>query len=126
MCSAIAGTFLLPLYLGPVPLPLSALVCGLLNAALVWAARQWTDSLAVGRAAAVGVAGGGGGVHPGRSRWGRRLRGPGIMAYSVLIFLLLGALPAAAVLRRMPDGLLAGPARRPCGPRGCAGRPGAC
>jgi hypothetical protein len=28
--------------------------------------------------------------------------GPGIMSFSVLIFLLLGALPAALVLRRMP------------------------
>ena len=100
--SAIAGTFLLPLYLGPVPLPLSALVCGLLNAALVWAAGHWTDSRRLAAlplwtwlatVAAFTVGGPGGDIVYG---------GPGIMAYSVLIFLLFGALPAAAVLRRMP------------------------
>lgn len=42
--SAVAAAFLLPSYLGPVPFPISALISGLVNAALVWAARYWTDS----------------------------------------------------------------------------------
>ncbi len=42
--SAVAAAFLLPSYLGPVPFPVSALISGLVNAALVWAARYWTDS----------------------------------------------------------------------------------
>ena len=42
--SAVAGALLLPLYLGPVPFPVSALASGLLNAALVWAAGHWSYS----------------------------------------------------------------------------------
>ena len=41
--SAVAGALLLPLYLGPVPFPISAVLSGLVNAALVWAAGHWTD-----------------------------------------------------------------------------------
>ena len=43
--SAICGAFFLLSYLGSVPFPVSALISGLLNAALVWAALQWTASL---------------------------------------------------------------------------------
>jgi hypothetical protein len=42
--SAIAGAFFLPLYIGAIPLPVSGLISGLVNAALVWAAMQWTAS----------------------------------------------------------------------------------
>ena len=42
--SAVLAAFFLPLRLGPVPFPISALISGLLNAALVWAALQWTSS----------------------------------------------------------------------------------
>lgn len=100
--SAIAGALLLPLYLGPVPVPVSALVSGLVNAALVWAAGYWTESRRLAALplwawlATVGaftLGGPGGDIVFG---------GPGIMGFSVLIFLLLGALPAAMVLRRMP------------------------
>ena len=38
------AAFFLSLRLGPVPFPISALISGLLNAALVWAALQWTSS----------------------------------------------------------------------------------
>ena len=98
--SAIAGALLLPLYLGPVPVPLSGLLSGALNAALVWAASQCTESK---RLAALPLwawlitvlvftlGGPGGDVVFG---------GPGVMAYSSVIFLLLGALPPALVLRR--------------------------
>jgi chromate transport protein ChrA len=43
---AVAGALLLPLYLGPVPFPISAVLSGLVNAALVWAAGHWTGALA--------------------------------------------------------------------------------
>lgn len=100
--SAIAGALLLPLYLGAVPFPISALVSGLVNAALVWAAGYWTESRRLAAlplwawlatVAAFTLGGPGGDIVFG---------GPGIMGFSVLIFLLLGALPAAMVLRRMP------------------------
>jgi hypothetical protein len=42
--SAVLAAFYLPLRLGPVPFPISALISGLLNAALVWLALQWTSS----------------------------------------------------------------------------------
>lgn len=45
--SAVAGALFLPLYLGVVPLPVSALISGMLNAALVWAALQWTSTMRV-------------------------------------------------------------------------------
>ena len=100
--SAVAGALLLPLYLGPVPFPVSALASVLLNAALVWAAGHWADSRRLAAlplwtwlatVAAFTLGGPGGDIVFG---------GPGIMAFSVLIFLLIGALPAALVLRRMP------------------------
>lgn len=42
--SAVLAAFFLPLRLGPVPFPISAVISGLLNAALVWVAHQWTSS----------------------------------------------------------------------------------
>lgn len=45
--SAVAGAMLLPAYVGPVPVPVSALISGLVNAALVWAAGWWTQSARV-------------------------------------------------------------------------------
>ena len=45
--SALAGALLLPAYVGSIPLPISALISGLVNAALVWAAMRWTTSVRV-------------------------------------------------------------------------------
>jgi hypothetical protein len=99
--SALAGAFLLPIHLGPVPFPLSGLLSGLLNAALVWAAGYWTESRRLvalplwtwlATVAVLSLGGPGGDVVFG---------GPGIMAFSVLLFIILGALPAAMMLRRM-------------------------
>ena len=42
--SAVLAAFFLSLRLGPVPFPISAFISGLLNAALVWLALQWTSS----------------------------------------------------------------------------------
>jgi hypothetical protein len=42
--SALAGTLLLPAYIGSIPFPISGLISGLVNAALVWAGGRWTSS----------------------------------------------------------------------------------
>ena len=98
---ALAGALLLPLYIGRVPFPISAVLSGALNAALVWAAGHWTDNprLAglplwtwLATVAVLSLGGPGGDIVFG---------GPGIMAYSVLLLMILGAAPAALVLRRM-------------------------
>ncbi|WP_370509521.1 hypothetical protein [Mycobacterium sp. SA01] len=98
--SAVAGALFLPLYLGAVPLPISALVSGLVNLALVWAAAYWTESDRLAAlplmtwlvtVAALTLGGPGGDIVFG---------GPGVMAYSVLIFLALGAAPPAVFLWR--------------------------
>lgn len=99
--SAVAGALLLPLYLGPVPLPISAVLSGLVNAALVWAAGNWTDSQRLAglplwtwlATVVILTLGGPGGdiVFGGR----------GIMAYGVLLLMIVGALPAVLLLRRM-------------------------
>ncbi|MFZ4374090.1 MAG: hypothetical protein ACOYO2_12750 [Mycobacterium sp.] len=100
--SAVLGALLLPLYLGAIPFPISALLSGLVNAALVWAASYWTDSKRLAAlplwAWLVTVAGFTLGGPGGDIVFG----GPGIMAYSVLILLALGALPSVPILRRMP------------------------
>jgi hypothetical protein len=98
--SAIAGALFLPLYLGPVPFPISALISGLVNTALVWAALQWTTNsrlaalpMWVWLSTVVILLLGGPGddvVFGGR----------GIMQASPLIFLLLGATPPGVVLWR--------------------------
>ena len=54
--SAVAAAFFLPLRIGSVPFPISALISGLVNAALVWAALQWTSVPAGGRIAVVVLA----------------------------------------------------------------------
>ena len=99
--SAVAGALLLPLYLGPVPFPISAVLSGLVNAALVWAAGCWTDNSRLAglplwtwlATVAVLTLGGPGGdiVFGGR----------GVMGYGVLLLMVLGALPAVLLLRRM-------------------------
>jgi hypothetical protein len=42
---ALMSAFLLPERIGTVPFPVSAIVGGLANAALVWAAMHWTTSV---------------------------------------------------------------------------------
>ncbi|MGV0642432.1 hypothetical protein [Mycolicibacterium sp. XJ879] len=97
---AIAAAFLLPLRIGSVPFPISALLAGLVNAALVWAALHWTSSPRIAAlplwtwlatVAVMFLGGPGDDVVFG---------GSGVMAYAVLLLLVLGALPPAAVLWR--------------------------
>ncbi|WP_019970926.1 DUF6113 family protein [Mycobacterium sp. 141] len=98
--SAVVGALLLPSYVGSIPFPISALLSGALNAALVWAAMQCTESLRLAAlpmltwlatVAIMTLGGPGGDVVFG---------GDGVMAYSALLFMVLGALPPALLLRR--------------------------
>ena len=98
--SAVAAAFFLPLRIGSVPFPISALISGLVNAVLVWAALQWTS---VPRVAALplwcwlltvaGLTFGG----PGDDIV---FGGAGIMEYAPLLLIVLGALPPALLLYR--------------------------
>jgi hypothetical protein len=94
----VAGALLLPAYIGSIPFPISALISGLVNAALVWAAGRWTTSARLAAlplwtwlltVAAMSVGGPGGDVIFG---------GPGVMAYGPLLLLVAGVLPPAWVL----------------------------
>ncbi|WIM90295.1 hypothetical protein PT015_11260 [Candidatus Mycobacterium wuenschmannii] len=98
--SAVGGALLLPSYIGSFPFPISALISGLVNAALVWAAGRWTDST---RLAALPL-------------WAWLLTvlvmclpgpgddvifaGRGLFAYSPLLLLAVGLLPPVWVLMR--------------------------
>ncbi len=94
--SAVLASFFLSLRLGPVPFPVSALISGQLNLALVWAALQWTSSP---RMAAVPL-----------WTWlatvaALTFPGPGDDAvfsqqYLLLVLIVLGALPPALLLYR--------------------------
>ncbi|WP_442791847.1 hypothetical protein [Mycolicibacterium sp. ND9-15] len=96
---AVAAAFFLPLRLGTTPFPVSAVIAGVVNAALVWAALHWTSSP---RVAALPL-------------WTwlltvalMTLGGPGddvifggveLLEYAALLLIALGTLPPAAVLR---------------------------
>ncbi|BBY82414.1 hypothetical protein H7I53_13045 [Mycolicibacterium pulveris] len=97
---AIAAAFFLPMRIGSIPFPVSAVIAGVVNAALVWAALPWTSSPRVaalplwtwlGTIAVMTLGGPGDDIIFG---------GAGVMAYAVLLLLVLGALPPALVLRR--------------------------
>ena len=98
--SAVAGALLLPFSIGAIPLPVSALVTGAVNAALVWAAMYWTDSPRLAAlplwtwlltVAGLTLGGPGGDIIFG---------GSGVMAYSALLFIVAGVLPPAWLLWR--------------------------
>ena len=98
--SALAGALLLPFYVGSVPVPISGLISGLVNAALVWAASRWTGSPRVAAlplwtwlltVAAMGLGGPGDAVI---------LGGNGLMAYAAPMLILLGVIPPVWVLWR--------------------------
>jgi hypothetical protein len=98
--SAIGGALLLPSYIGAMPFPISALISGLLNAALVWAAGLWTTSVRLAAlplwtwlltVAAMCLGGPGHDIIFG---------GRGVMAYSPLLLLVAGAGPPLWLLLR--------------------------
>jgi hypothetical protein len=98
--SAVAAAFFLALRIGSVPFPISALISGLVNAALVWTAMQWTSSPRVAALPlwcwllVVGAMTFGG---PGDDIL---FGGVGVMEYAPLLLILLGALPAGLLLWR--------------------------
>ncbi|HWF29156.1 MAG TPA: hypothetical protein VG327_12375 [Mycobacterium sp.] len=98
--SALAGALLLPFYVGTIPFPISGLISGLINAALVWAAGRWTKSPRVAAlplwtwlltVAAISMGGPADDVI---------LGGKGLMAYGALILIVLGVAPPVWVLWR--------------------------
>ncbi|CRZ18203.1 hypothetical protein BN2156_05104 [Mycolicibacterium neworleansense] len=98
--SAVVGALLLPSYVGSIPFPVSALLAGAVNTALVWAATYWADSMRIAAlplwtwlATVVAMTFGG----PGSDII---FAGQGLLAYSSLIFIATGALPPVAMLRR--------------------------
>jgi hypothetical protein len=98
--SAVAAAFFLPLRIGSVPFPISALLSGLVNAALVWVALQWTSSPRVAALplwcwllTVAGMTFGG----PGEDIV---FGGVGIMEIAPLLLIVLGALPPGYVVWR--------------------------
>jgi hypothetical protein len=98
--SAIAGALLLPVFIGSIPFPISGLISGLTNAALVWAAGQWANSARLAvlplstwllTVAALTLGGPGGDII---------LSGPGVLVFSPLLLLVLGLAPPVWVLLR--------------------------
>lgn len=96
--SAVAAALLLPSYLGRYPFPLSAIVGGLVNLALVWAATHWTRSLRLAAlplwtwlvtVAAMSFSG------PGDDFI---FAGRGVMAYGILFLIVAGAGPPTWLL----------------------------
>jgi hypothetical protein len=98
--SAVVGALLLPIYAGSIPIPISALISGLVNAALVWAALEWTSAPRVAAlplwawlvtVAALTLGGPGGDIVFG---------GAGVMEFGPLIFVAIGAAPPGYLLWR--------------------------
>lgn len=98
--SALAGALLLPSYIGSIPFPISGLLSGLLNAALVWAAGFWTRSARLAAlplwtwlltVAVISMGGPADDVI---------LGGRGLMAYGALLLIVLGVAPPVWVLWR--------------------------
>ncbi len=105
--SALMAVFFLPVRLGGVPFPISAVLSGALNAALVWVALQWTTSPRLAALplwtwlATVLLCTFGG---PGDDIV---FGGSGVMEYASVLLIAVGALPAGWLLSR----------RRPTAPR---------
>jgi hypothetical protein len=98
--SAIVAALLLPSHIGTIPFPISPLISGLVNAALVWAGMQWTTSWRLAAiplwtwlvtVALLSFGGSGDDIVFG---------GSGVMGYAPLILLVIGALPPAWLLWR--------------------------
>jgi hypothetical protein len=98
--SALAGALLLPFYIGTIPFPISGLISGLVNAALVWAAGRWTGSARVAALPlwtwllTVAV------ISMGGPADDIILGGSGVMAYGALVLIVLGVTPPVLVMWR--------------------------
>lgn len=98
--SALTGAMLLPFYIGSIPFPISGLISGLVNGALVWAAGRWTNSPRVAALPlwtwllTVAV------ISMGGPDDDAVLAGRGLLAYSALLLVLLGVTPPVWVLWR--------------------------
>lgn len=96
--SAVLAALFLPSYLGAVPFPISAVISGLVNAALAWAARHWTASPRVAALplwawlATVLVITFGGPADD------TIFGGRGLMGYGVLLLIVFGTVPPGWVL----------------------------
>lgn len=96
-----AGAFLFPLYVGAIPLPISGLLSGVVNAALVWVALQWAPTPRLAAlplwawlaAVIVFTLGGPGGDIV--------LGGNGIFQVAPVLFVVFGAGPPAYLLWRL-------------------------
>lgn len=98
-CAAATALFL-PSYIGPHPFPISALIAGLVNGALVWVGLHWTESLRVAAlpmwawlltVAAMALGG------PGDDLI---FAGHGVMAYGMPVLIVLGSAPPGLLLWR--------------------------
>jgi hypothetical protein len=98
--SALAGALLLPCYIGTIPFPVSGLISGLVNAALVWAAGRWTRSARVAALPlwtwllTVAV------ISMGGPADDIILGGSGVLAYGALLLIVLGTTPPVLVMWR--------------------------
>jgi hypothetical protein len=97
---ALATALFLPLYIGSVPFPISAVIAGALNLALVWAGLQWTTSTRLAAlplwtwlltVALLTLGGPGGDIIFG---------GNGIRGLAPILLIVVGAGPAAGLLWR--------------------------
>lgn len=100
MLSALAGALLLPMHIGTVPFPISGLISGLVNGALVWAASRWSRSPRLAAlplwtwlltVAVISMGGPADDVI---------LGGRGVLAYGALLLVALGVAPPVWVLWR--------------------------
>ncbi len=98
---AVAAALLLPSYIDAVWVPLSAVIAGLVNTALVWAAMQWTPSVRLAALplitwmltiAVLALGGPGGDI---------MLGGAGVAGNGPILLMVLGAIgPGWLLLRR--------------------------
>jgi hypothetical protein len=98
--SAVVGALLLPTHIGSTPFPISGLISGLVNAALVWAASRCTESVRLAAlplwtwlltVAAMTLGGPGDDII---------FSGAGVMVYSPVLLIVLGLVPPIWVLVR--------------------------
>lgn len=98
--SAVFAALLLTIRIGSFPFPISALIGGAVNAALVWAGLQWTSSPRLGAIALWTWLLTVGGLTLGGPGNDVVFGGPGFDQYAPLVLLILGVLPPAALLWR--------------------------